>query len=202
MALPTNVNASYAASFLSSSFATSVSVSSVTEIGAKINLDAANDTNFSPVKLKKADGSNEDYINAEKRINIPKFFEVKKGTLGWIDELFEKDEITKVNSNIGAGKKFDFTASTGKAHGLDWGLVILDDAFLRYPNLVWDDSNDEYVAISDFKEAFLYHWKNQSMLKFVIDSDLTVDTTMYEESMLDYIQKEYNNLGGVGVRTV
>ena len=202
MALPTNVNASYQASFLAYSFATSVSVSAESDIGPKINLDAASDTNFSPVKMKKANGSDEDYINAEKRINIPKYFEVKKGTLGWIDELFDKDPVTKINTNIGAGKKFDFTANTGKANGLDWGIVILDDAFLRYPNLVWDSSNNEYVAISDFREAFLYHWSNQSMLKFVISTDTTLDTTMYEESMCDYIQKQYNALGGTGVRTV
>ncbi len=202
MALPTNVNANYQASFLASSFATSVSVSSESDIGSKLSLDAANDTNFSPVKMKKADGSNEDYINSEYRINIPKYFEVKKGTLGWIDDLFDKDPITRVNTNIGAGKKFDLTSGTGKANGLDWGVVILADSFLRYPNLVWDSSNNEYVAVSDFREAFLYHWENQSMLKFIISTDESLDTTMYEESMCDYIQKEYNALGGTGVRTV
>ena len=201
MALQNNVDASFAATFVASSFATSVGVSAIGDVGSKISADAVNDTNFTPVKAKKANGDKEDFINTDNRISMKRFFEVKSGTLGWIDDLFEKD-INGNAINIGAGKKFDFTTNSGKALGLNWGLVIAGDCFIRYPNLVWDNTNSEYVAVADYREAFLYHWKNGSCLKFICSDDTSEDTTMYEEKMLDYLQAEYIKLGGTGVRTV
>tara|TARA_Y100001963_G_scaffold68502_1_gene95456 strand:+ start:6062 stop:6583 length:522 start_codon:yes stop_codon:yes gene_type:complete len=173
-----------------------VNVSQASDIGPKINTDAASETNFLAVK------PNTIYENLDGKIDVKKFLEHKKGSLGWLDDLFEQDEITKVYKNIGSGKKFDFTTNTGKANGLDWGVVGLDDCYLRYPNLVYDSTNEEYVAVGDFKEAFLYHWENQSMIRFAINTDLSLDTTVYEEEVIDYIQKRYNDLGGTGIRTV
>ena len=68
MALPTNVDANYQATFLASSFATSVNVSVADDIGEKMDTDAASKTNFSAVDIDT------DYLTVEDRINIPKFF--------------------------------------------------------------------------------------------------------------------------------